>query len=109
MKFFGEFSIAILKTFMDMFLVGLFKTTYNKTLLGLFSWVGGGHHEIYKNRVTSINSKDRFLILHTAYNKTQKHCPLLAKEYLYLNYVYKNKTTLHQDFRSECNGKRIKP
>lgn len=71
------------------FLVGIFKTTFNKTAVILFfcwdcfpGWAGN-HHEIYKNRVTT-NSNDWFLILHTAYNKAQKHCPLLAKENLYL-------------------------
>lgn len=86
MKFFGEFSIAILKTFMDVCLkLHITKLNYSDFifLLGLFSWVGGGQNEIYKNWVTT-NSNDWFLILHTAYNKTQKHCPLLAKENLYL-------------------------
>lgn len=90
-NFLVKFPLQFLKHSWICFLVGVFKTIHITKLnysdfiflLGLFSWVGGGQNEIYKNWVTT-NSNDWFLILHTAYNKTQKHCPLLAKENLYL-------------------------
>lgn len=89
-NFLVKFPLQFLKHSWICFLVGVFKTTYNKTKLQWFYifvgivFLGGWGSKWNLQKWVTTNSNDWFLILHTAYNKTQKHCPLLAKENLYL-------------------------
>lgn len=108
-NFLVKFPLQFLKHSWICFLVGVFKTTYNKTKLQWFYifvgivFLGGWGSKWNLQKLSHYQFKRLILNFTYSIQQNSKTLSSSCQRKSIFNYVHKNKTTLHQDFRSDCN------